>query len=132
MGGIGKTTIAQAIYNLQKGKFEGSCFLENIGARVEQSNGLIDLQEQILSSVQVNASKKVRHIDEGTSIIRDMIRGKRVLVVLDDVDSEDQFEKLAIGRDFFQPGSIIIITSRDSHLLRRVKMDLIYTIPGLD
>jgi GTPase SAR1 family protein len=131
-GGIGKTTIAQAIYNLQKGKFEGSCFLENIGARVEQSNGLIDLQEQILSSVQVNASKKVRHVDEGTSTIRDMIWGKRVLLVLDDVDHEDQLEELAIRHDYFQLGSKIIITSRDEQLLMRVEADLIYTLPGLD
>ena len=31
MGGIGKTTLANAISNLFAHQFEGSCFLENVG-----------------------------------------------------------------------------------------------------
>jgi hypothetical protein len=53
----------------------------------------------------VHASKKVRHVDEGARIIKDMIQGKRILLVLDDVNCMDQFDKLAIRCDNFQPGT---------------------------
>ena len=132
MGGIGKTTIAQALYNLIKCKFEVSSFLENIHTRSEQSGGLIDLQEQIISSAQVNSKKKVRDVYEGISVIRDIIQSNKVLVVLDDVWLIDELRKLGIDKDSFQPGSIIIITSRDSHLLQLSGCDYIYMSPALD
>ena len=61
-----------------------------------------------------------------------MIQGKRILLVFDDVDSMDQFDKLAIRRDYFQPGSIIIITSRDQYLLHMAMVHFIYKVPTLD
>ncbi|XP_050263994.1 disease resistance protein RPV1-like [Quercus robur] len=132
MGGIGKTTIAQALYNLIKCKFEVSCFLENIRTRSEQSGGLIDLQEQIISSAQVNSKKKVRDVYEGISVIRDIIQSKKFLLVLDDVWGPDELRKLGIDKDYFQPGSIIIITSRAKHLLHGAGCDFIYESPFLD
>ena len=130
IGGIGKTTIAQFIYDLLKGNFEGSCFLGNVGERAQQANGLIKLQEEILSSVSVN--KKFGHVDEGTTAIIDSIKCKKVLFVLDDVDDLKQLHTLAIRHDSFQPGSRIIITTRDEHLLFEAMVDLIYKLPALN
>ena len=132
MGGIGKTTIAQALYNLIKCKFEVSYFLENIHRRSEQSGGLIDLQEQIISSAQVNSKKKVRDVYEGLSVIRDIIQSNKVLVVFDDVLDINKLKMLGIDKDYFQPGSIIIITSRDGHLLHYYGCDYVYESPSLD
>ena len=131
IGGIGKTTIAQALYNLIKCKFEVSYFLENIHRRSEQSGGLIDLQEQIISSAQVNSKKKVRDVYEGLSVIRDIIQSNKVLVVFDDVWGI-KLKMLGIDKDYFQPGSIIIITSRDRHLLHYYGCDYVYNSPSLD
>jgi ABC-type glutathione transport system ATPase component len=47
--GIGKTTIAKAIYNLIASQFEHSCFLENIRETSSQ-NGLIHLPSKLLRS----------------------------------------------------------------------------------
>ncbi|GKE54990.1 Toll/interleukin-1 receptor domain-containing protein [Tanacetum coccineum] len=46
-----------------------------------------------------------------------MMRRKKVLVVLDDVDSTNQLEALAGDPNWYKPGSRIIITTRDEQLL---------------
>ncbi|XP_050266324.1 disease resistance protein RPV1-like [Quercus robur] len=86
IGGIGKTTTAKAIYNQLQRRFESSYFLENVGEIAKQSQGLIYLQNQILSSVHVNDNSKVEVVDKGTTVIKNRAWCKRVLVVLDDVD----------------------------------------------
>jgi hypothetical protein len=52
-------------------------------------------------------------------VISRILRHKRVFLVLDDVDSEEQIEALAWSPDLFGEGSRIILTSRDAHLLNR-------------
>ena len=66
----------------------------------------------------------------GIYLIGNRLRNKKVLIVLDDVDGEKQLEALAGKHDSFGVGSRIIVTSRDSHLLRT--MDDVYTIEGLN
>ena len=135
MGGIGKTTIAQALYNLIKCKFEISCFLENIHSRSQQSDGLIGLQEQIIFSAQVNSKKKVRDVYEGISVIsviRDIIQSKKVLLVLDDVLDFNELRNLGIDNDYFQQGSLIIITSRYRNSLLSFRCEYICRAYELD
>ena len=60
------------------------------------------------------------------------LRGKMVLIVLDDVDGEKQLKALVGNHNWFGPGSRIIITSRNDHLLRRCGMDYIYTTKELN
>ena len=132
IGGIGKTTIAKAIYNQLQRKFEASCFLENVGEIAKQTNGLIDLQELILSSFHVNDNRKIKLVDQGTMVIKNRAWCKRVLLVLDDVDHRNQLYKLAIRRGYFRPGSIIIITTRDKSTLKLDEINEIYTPLALD
>ncbi|XP_030941473.1 TMV resistance protein N-like [Quercus lobata] len=75
---------------------------------------------------------KIWNVHEGINIIGNRLRGKKVLIVLDDVDGEKQLEALAGNHDWFGPGSIIIVTSRDSHLLRRCGVHDIYEAKGLN
>ncbi|XP_030944993.1 TMV resistance protein N-like [Quercus lobata] len=133
VGGIGKTTIAKAIYNLIAHQFEGSCFLTNIREHSKQEFGLVQLQETLLSEILRDArSSKVSNVDRGINVIKNRLCSKRVLLILDDVDHLSQLEALAGKCDWFGLGSRIIITTRDKSLLTNHEVNFIYQVKEMD
>jgi hypothetical protein len=131
VGGIGKTTIAKAIYNLIASQFEGSCFLENIRETSSQK-GLIHLQNKLLSKILGGSSLMVDNVDQGISLIEQRLHNLRVLLVLDDVDQLVQLEKLVGKGDWFGLGSRIIVATRDKHLLISHGFDSTYQVNELN
>eukprot|EP01018_Ginkgo_biloba_P029562 Gb_20740 [translate_table: standard] len=118
MGGLGKTTLAKAVYNNIYLDFEAACFVSDVGGRAESANGLRELQRQVLRDLlKIDTSVD---LESGKSLIKNRLRGTNVLLVLDNIQREDQLSALAGSRDWFGPGSRIIVTSRDQHLLNRV------------
>ncbi|KAB1200558.1 TMV resistance protein N [Morella rubra] len=132
VGGIGKTTIAKAIYNLIAHQFEASCFLANIRETSNQACGLVRLQETLLYEILGDSSTKVGNVDRGINLIKHRLCSKRVLLVLDDVDQLVQLEALAGERGWFGVGSRVIITTRDQHLLANHQVNLTYEVKELD
>ncbi|QHO54025.1 TMV resistance protein N [Arachis hypogaea] len=132
MGGSGKTTISKAIYNKLFREFEGRCFLLNIREVWDQDNGILYLQQQLLSSIFKTTKIKVENIESGKSILEKRLGQKKILLVLDDVDKLEQLNSLAASRKWFCPGSIIIITTRDEHLLRCLRIDKLYSMKELN
>ncbi|XLS82338.1 hypothetical protein HN51_048169 [Arachis hypogaea] len=132
MGGSGKTTISKVIYNKLFRKFEGRCFLLNIREVWDQDNGILYLQQQLLSSIFKTTKIKVENIESGKSILEKRLGQKKILLVLDDVDKLEQLNSLAASRKWFCPGSIIIITTRDEHLLRCLRIDKLYSMKELN
>nr|XP_007134208.1 hypothetical protein PHAVU_010G028500g [Phaseolus vulgaris]ESW06202.1 hypothetical protein PHAVU_010G028500g [Phaseolus vulgaris] len=118
MGGSGKTTLAKAIYNRIYPPFIGKSFMENI-REVWDPAGHVDLQTMQLK-VEVGS------VGMGKTMLENGLSRKRVLIVLDDVNKFDQLEKLSWNRDWFGQGTVIIITTRDVHLLNRLKVDYVY------
>ncbi|XP_059643913.1 disease resistance protein RPV1-like isoform X2 [Cornus florida] len=112
MGGIGKSTIAKAVYDRISHQFQGSCFLRNVRENSESSKDLEALQEKLHSQI-LNGST---FVGLAADAIRYRLRCRRVLVVLDDVDQVQQLEALA-RKHWFGSGSRIIITTRDEQLL---------------
>ncbi|GJY81769.1 TMV resistance protein N-like protein [Tanacetum coccineum] len=55
----------------------------------------------------------------------------QVLVVLDDMDNYNQFEALVGSRDWFGPGSVIIVTGRDKQLFNAYGVEEIYEVEFL-
>ena len=64
-------------------KFEGCCFLPNV-KEVCEKDGLIPLQQQLIRKI-LNESMNIQDVDEGVFVIKNRLRHKRILLVLDDV-----------------------------------------------
>uniref|UniRef100_A0A0A0LG09 ADP-ribosyl cyclase/cyclic ADP-ribose hydrolase n=1 Tax=Cucumis sativus TaxID=3659 RepID=A0A0A0LG09_CUCSA len=129
MGGLGKTTVAKALYNQLYHNFEAKCFLSNIKA---ETSNLIHLQKQLLSSITNSTNINLGNIDQGIAVLQERLRCKRLLLILDDVDDLSQLTALATTRDLFASGSRIIITTRDRHLLNQLEVDEICSIDEMD
>ncbi|XP_059652422.1 disease resistance protein RPV1-like isoform X2 [Cornus florida] len=128
IGGIGKTTIAKAMYNRihRHHEFESSSFLANIGQTSKQPNGLVELQEKLLCDLLMDGNQRIRSEDHGIEVIKRRAWSRKVLLVLDDVDNISQMRALAINRDLLSPGSRIIVTTRDLSSLSSLRMDEVY------
>ena len=79
LGGIGKTTIAKAVYNKIVDGFEGSSFLENVKERSRTYDGIIQLQEILLSNILRDGNLKVDNISRGINVMKERLCHKRVL-----------------------------------------------------
>ncbi|XP_028751313.1 TMV resistance protein N-like [Neltuma alba] len=117
MGGVGKTTIAKAIYNEIGRTFESRSYLSKIRKAWDQEEGQVRLQNQLLSDICKTTKVKINSIESGKITLRDRLRHKKALVVLDDVDKLAQLNALVGSRDWFGEGSTIIITTRNRRLL---------------
>ncbi|KAL5776120.1 hypothetical protein ACOSP7_009046 [Xanthoceras sorbifolium] len=131
MGGVGKTTLARVVYESLSNYYDGSCFLADV-REVSGKKGLVHLQGILLSKVLKETDFNICDDHEGINLIRRWLRRKRVLIVLDDVgDQLQQLEKLAGNHDWFGPGSRIIITTRNEHVLVSHGISNIYNVEGL-
>jgi hypothetical protein len=129
MGGIGKTTLAKAVYNEICDKFEGKSFISNLKESSEK-HGLVHLQEQLLYDI-LKTNFKIGNVDMGIVQIKERLHRKRVLIILDDVDD---FEKLHMlfDKEWLGLGSRIIVTTRDEHLLKQLGVHEKYNLKELN
>ncbi|XP_070661915.1 disease resistance protein RPV1-like isoform X2 [Malus domestica] len=128
MGGWGKTTAAKAIYNQIHGEFQSKIFLDDIRDATSK-HGLVYLQKKLVSAI-LKSKRQIRSVGEGIELIKQEFQHRRVLLIMDNVDKGDQLNAIAGNQDWFGPGSRIIITTRDKHLLKKV--DEIYEVQKLN
>ncbi|OMO69055.1 hypothetical protein COLO4_29297 [Corchorus olitorius] len=119
MGGIGKTTLAQAVYyKVVSGsnKFGAHHFLLNVREEIEKK-GMQFVRDDLLHKL-LKEDIKIDTPTIGSEVIRDRLRNIRALVVLDDVSEPDQIDGL--GVEHLGLGSKIIVTSRDQQVLKNI------------
>eukprot|EP01018_Ginkgo_biloba_P030054 Gb_09783 [translate_table: standard] len=124
MGGIGKTTVAKAVFNELKNSFEAVCFVFDV-----RSNGLRELQRQVLKDLLKTDTIEVSSVEHGKSLMGNRLGGIRALIILDDVDRSRQLD--ALSRDWLAPGSRVIVTTRDQDVLNDGRIKEIHKMAGL-
>jgi Cdc6-like AAA superfamily ATPase len=107
MGGIGKTTIAEAVCSKVRSRFEGICF---VNCR-QQSDMRRRFLKQLLGQETLNTMGSLSFRD---SFVRDRLRRIKVFIVLDDVDNSmalEEWRDLLDGQNSsFGRGSKVLIT----------------------
>ncbi|GKA10956.1 NB-ARC domains-containing protein [Tanacetum coccineum] len=131
ISGIGKTTLAKAIYNLIYIHFKGSCFCEDVQG-VSKRQGLTQVQMQMIGKIMKTEDPKISSVGEGIMVIKQRIACNPILLVLDNVDDHEQLEALAGSPTWFCPGSLIIFTGKDKQLLSSHRVDEIHDMKFLD
>ena len=134
MAGIGKTTLAEAIFNRVHSNFESWCFLANFREESKLANGSFHLRKKLLTDL---LKEPILDLDVGTPsyvpiFVKERLRRKKVLVVLDDVDDSKLLEHLFGDCDEFDHGSRIIVTTRDASVLRVIGVHEIYKVEELN
>ncbi|GJS44145.1 NB-ARC domains-containing protein [Tanacetum coccineum] len=127
--GIGKTTLAKALYNSMYTYFEGRCFCEDVQG-VTKRQGLAQVQMQMFVKILKTKNLEISSVSEGTKVIKQRMACKPILLVLDDVNDLEQLKPLGFTLIGF-PGMSIIFTGKDKQLLRSHNVE-IYEMEILD
>ncbi|ANM67383.1 Disease resistance protein (TIR-NBS-LRR class) family [Arabidopsis thaliana] len=132
--GIGKTTIARALFNRIYRHFQGRVFIDRAfisksmaiysRANSDDYNLKLHLQEKLLSKLLDKKNLEINHLDA----VKERLRQMKVLIFIDDLDDQVVLEALACQTQWFGHGSRIIVITKDKHLLRAYGIDHIYEV----
>ena len=127
MGGLGKTTLAHIVFRRFYPYFEGTCFLENVREEWKK-HGSVYLKSKFFSQLGEEKDLHMTNI----MVLKNKLSSKRLFIVLDDVDDIEYFEYLIGDCDWLNPGSRIIITTRNKQVLRNIGVHGIYNLEQLN
>lgn len=112
MGGIGKTTLANEVYNhfASSRTFQHRSFLKDV-----RGSKLLDLQQQLVHDLFKEHLKS----SEDYPYYFNRFKGLRMLIVVDDIDEKYQFDQLIFNLQELANGTRILVTSRERDVLNR-------------
>ncbi|KAF3602074.1 hypothetical protein F2Q69_00037448 [Brassica cretica] len=128
--GIGKTSIARSLYNRHSQDFQLNVFIDNIKRKYviptcsDDYSVKLYLQKQFMSLLTNETDIKIPHL----GIVKDRLKDRKVLVVLDDVDRSVQVEAMANKTCWFGHGSRIIVTTQDRRVLKASGINHIHKV----
>jgi DNA-binding SARP family transcriptional activator/uncharacterized protein HemY len=131
-GGVGKTALAVRLAHVVRADFpDGQLFVHLHGteARPASPNQIL---ERFLRALGVASSAIPEGLEERAELYRDRLAGRRILVVLDDVETEHQVAPLLPGTG----GCAVIMTSRlrqtSLHSVHQVDLDVLDEANAID
>jgi hypothetical protein len=111
IGGIGKSTLAKKIFNSRRSNFSRASYLCNFRDKVD----LTSFQRQLLREL-LGLEKKITNSHTGKTMLRNRLKGLKVLIILDGVDNREKI-KSVLDMNAVGDGSLIFITCRDKDIL---------------
>ena len=129
MGGIGKTILARKAYNHNKVK---ASFNMRMFVCVSFHFDPISIAKAIIESLE-DYNPNMSELQTLITKIIDLIRGKKFLLVLDDVWSNDlgKWEPIRLALKFGAPGSKIIVTTRHIKVVAEMRSDAAIRLDSL-
>ncbi|GLJ10450.1 hypothetical protein SUGI_0128340 [Cryptomeria japonica] len=134
MEGVGKTTLAKELYKQKRSAFHYCSFIYDV-RDAGTKGALHEEQKRLLKDMGVrNEDSSFDNVERGKVMLSSRLRSMSVLIVLDDVDHEDQFNALLPAIDSLGSGSLIIVTSSDLGVLTKcgISSNAIYKMSGLN
>lgn len=125
--GIGKSTIARALYNRLSSNFQVTLFMENVKGSYrsnEINSSKLRLQERFLSELFNDKDLRITNL----GVAENRLRYWKVLIVLDDVDNIEQLNAVADRPQWFGDGSRIIVTTEHKDILEAHDINSIYEV----
>ncbi|RYQ97206.1 hypothetical protein Ahy_B08g093225 [Arachis hypogaea] len=139
MGGIGKTIHAMVLYDKISYQFDACCFIQDVST-IYRNHGWdkapTEIQKAILCQTVQEENLETKSPMGIARILHNRLCNpkipKKVLIVLDNVDEQRQWDTLRLNPRSLGRGSRVIITTRNQHVLNVSGADTIYEVPLLN
>ncbi|CAN1226997.1 Disease resistance protein L6 [Linum grandiflorum] len=120
MSGIGKTSIAKAVCDKVQTQFQRCCFVTDVREILSGNDGIVTLQNKILSSI-LGDDTKIKDASQGIRTIKDRVgcmdSNRSILIVLDDVGERFEFGSTLGDLKDFSSETRFIITTTDERVM---------------
>ncbi|KAL5555618.1 hypothetical protein UlMin_037854 [Ulmus minor] len=120
MGGLGKTTLAQPAFNNEKVKAH---FEQRIWVSVSDPFEEAKIARAIIEKIERNATN-VNELQTLIERVQESIEGKKFLLVLDDVwtENKNKWEPLKLALTYGAMGSRVLVTTRKEEVSRMMEV----------